>query len=462
MVSKATGASYPAVSDRTIVESLIPLPPLPEQRRIAAILDQAEILRTQRRTTLVLLDNLTQSLFLDMFGEPVTNPKGWDMSTIGGLAEVQGGLQVTSARSALPLEVPYLRVANVYRGNLDLSEIKTIHATPAELQRTVLMKDDLLLVEGHGNPNEIGRAALWSGEIAQCVHQNHLIRARFDRNKVDPIFASEYVNSPGGRLHLLRAGKSTSGLNTISVSNVRETPVALPPLPLQQAFAARVQSIEALKTAHRNALATLDELFASLQHRAFSGELLPDPANKNTVASHLPVQDLDGLLHLEASIGQEALIYIAKRMPKGDHYNTLKAIYFADKHHLEHHGRQIYGETYCALPHGPVPQAAYDATRVLIGERMFSDFDDGALRSALRLQGHTLTALRDADFSKLNSTVVESLEWAVRYCRDMKFGQTKAASHDSAYEHTPKNETIPLRYIVDTLSPEARQRHWNL
>ncbi len=251
----------------------ISVPPLEEQRRIAAILDQAETLRTQRRTALALLDSLTQSLFLDMFGDPVVNSKGWSMSTIGDLAEVQGGLQVTSARKNLPVEVPYLRVANVYRGVLNLSEIKTIRATPTEIQRTTLVNNDLLVVEGHGNPNEIGRAALWNGEIEQCVHQNHLIRARFDCTKVEPVFASEYVNSPGGRQHLLRAGKSTSGLNTISVSNVRETPIALPPLPLQQTFATRIASIEALKATHRRALAALDALFASLQQRAFTGAL---------------------------------------------------------------------------------------------------------------------------------------------------------------------------------------------
>ena len=271
MVRKATGASYPAVSDRIVGDSLIPLPPLPEQRRIAAILDQAETLRTQRRAALAQLDSLTQSLFLDMFGDPVANPKGWPLSTIGEISEVQGGLQVTTARKDLPIEIPYLRVANVYRGVLVLSEIKTIRATASEVARTTLKKNDLLLVEGHGNPNEIGRAALWSGEISECVHQNHLIRARFNMDKVVPVFACEYVNSPGGRQHLLRSGKSTSGLNTISVSNVRATPVALPPLPLQQTFATRIQAIEALKATHRAALTQLDALFAALQQRAFAG-----------------------------------------------------------------------------------------------------------------------------------------------------------------------------------------------
>ena len=273
---KSAGGSSGSMTNITqsdIRTAPIYLPPLPEQRRIAAILDQAETLRTQRRAALAQLDSLTESLFLDMFGDPVVNPKGWPLSTIGEISEVQGGLQVTTARKNLPIEIPYLRVANVYRGVLALSEIKTIRVTAAEVARTTLKKNDLLLVEGHGNPNEIGRAALWTGEISECVHQNHLIRARFNMNKVAPMFACEYVNSQGGRQHLLRAGKSTSGLNTISVSNVRATPVALPPLPLQQTFATRIQAIEALKATHRAALAQLDALFASLQQRAFAGQL---------------------------------------------------------------------------------------------------------------------------------------------------------------------------------------------
>ena len=251
----------------------IPLPPPPEQRLIAAILDQADALRAKRREALAQLDSLTQSIFIEMFGDPMTNPLGWPLVKIDDLADVQGGLQVTSARKELPVEVPYLRVANVYRGRLQLDEIKTIRAKPAEVSRTTLRENDLLVVEGHGNPNEIGRSALWNGSIAQCVHQNHLIRARFDINRVVPVYACEYLNSHGGRRHLLRAGKSTSGLNTISVSDVRASPVALPPLALQQTFATRIQAVDSLKTTHRAAMAELDALFASLQHRAFSGGL---------------------------------------------------------------------------------------------------------------------------------------------------------------------------------------------
>lgn len=268
-----TSGSMTNITQDNIRTTPIHLPALPEQRRIAAILDQADALRAKRREALAQLDSLTQSIFIEMFGDPATNPMGWPMADTGDVAEVQGGLQVTSARKALPVEVPYLRVANVFRGYLQLDEIKTIRATPAEISRTSLRDNDLLLVEGHGNPNEIGRAALWNGSIAQCVHQNHLIRARFEESKVVPVYACEFLNSPGGRQHLLRAGKTTSGLNTISVSNVREAPVALPPLDLQQTFATRVQAVESHKAIHRAALAESDALFACLQHRAFAGQL---------------------------------------------------------------------------------------------------------------------------------------------------------------------------------------------
>lgn len=273
MISLATGASYPAVSDKIVLGSRIPLPPLPEQRRIAAILDQADALRAKRREALTQLDRLTQAIFVEMFGDPVTNPKEWPLIPTGLLSDVQGGLQVTSARSALPVEVPYLRVANVHRGYLQMDEIKTIRATPAEVKRTLLAVNDLLVVEGHGNPEEIGRSALWTGQIDPCIHQNHLIRVRFDSARVVPVFACAYLNSPGGRQYLLRSGKTTSGLNTISVSNVRGTPVALPPLDLQQSFAAHANAVERMRVAHKAALADLDALFTSLQHRAFRGEL---------------------------------------------------------------------------------------------------------------------------------------------------------------------------------------------
>jgi type I restriction enzyme, S subunit len=271
---KMTGsAGQRRVPEHFLAGLRIPLPSLSEQRRIATVLDKAEALRAKRRAALAKLDTLTQAIFLDMFGDPASNPKGWPMAVVADVADVQGGLQVTTARKSHPLEVPYIRVANVFRGVLDLREIKTIRATEGEITRTLLVKDDLLVVEGHGNPDEIGRAALWDGSVPSCIHQNHLIRVRFDHGRVVPLYASEYLNSPGGRRHLVREGKTTSGLNTISVSQVRGTPLAVPPMDLQHAFDKRLTQLGGLRASQNRSRDELNLLFSSLQHRAFRGEL---------------------------------------------------------------------------------------------------------------------------------------------------------------------------------------------
>lgn len=267
------GAKMPRMVMSEFWKYEAPLPPLPEQRRIAAILDKADALRTQRREALAHLDRLAQAIFVEMFGDPVTNPKGWPVVDVGSISDVQGGLQVTTARKNLPVEVPYLRVANVHRGRLELGEVKTIRATENEVARTKLNPQDVLVVEGHGNPEEVGRAAIWNGEVAGCVHQNHLIRVRFIAERVLPTYACAYLNSSGGRQHLLRAGKTTSGLNTISVSNVRAVPVALPTLVAQKTYEAQVAEVDGLKATHRQSELEGERFFAALQHRAFRGEL---------------------------------------------------------------------------------------------------------------------------------------------------------------------------------------------
>ena len=271
--SRCSGANLPRLGPKQLASFQVPLPPFEEQKRIAGILDAADALRAKRREAIRQLDTLRQSTFLDMFGDPVTNPLGWEVTTVDGIGSVQGGLQVTSKRRWLPIERPYLRVANVFRGFLELDELKTIKLTEAEELRTSLDYEDILIVEGHGNKEEIGRCARWDGSIVPCVHQNHLIRLRCDRSKASPLYVENYINSPGGRRSLTGTSRTTSGLNTISVSKVRRSQIQLPPLDLQHRFGAIVESIEQQKASQRAHLAELDTLFASLQSRAFRGDL---------------------------------------------------------------------------------------------------------------------------------------------------------------------------------------------
>jgi type I restriction enzyme S subunit len=250
---------------------IVPMAPLAEQRRIAAILDQADALRTQRRTAMAManLDELVESSFEQFLDHDDSSTR----TTIEYVGDVQSGLTVNRSRSNAPIEVPYLRVANVLRGRLDLSEVKMLGASVTETNRTALRRNDLLVVEGHGNPEEIGRVALWDGSVNPCVHQNHLIRIRFDESKILPDFACSYLNSVTGRRYLLRSAKTTSGLNTMNVSQVRSTPLIIPSLPIQQRFSHLFSAIQRLKATHYAALTELDALFESLQHLAFRGEL---------------------------------------------------------------------------------------------------------------------------------------------------------------------------------------------
>jgi len=211
LAARGQGSTFTAIGQKELTSLRLPLPPLDEQRRIVGILNRAARIERLRAQAQELLREFIPALFIKMFGDPATNPMKWLQTYLGDVCDVQGGLQVTKKRAAYPLEAPYLRVANVLRDRLTLQEIKHIHLTEKELGRVRLECGDLLIVEGHGNADEIGRAAIWDGSINLCVHQNHLIRARPDHSSILPEFACAYLNSSSGRRHLLRSGKTTSG-----------------------------------------------------------------------------------------------------------------------------------------------------------------------------------------------------------------------------------------------------------
>ncbi|MBD2329551.1 restriction endonuclease subunit S [Alkalinema sp. FACHB-956] len=255
----------------------LPLPSLPEQQRMVAILDRAHAVRQKRKQAIQLMEDLLRSIFLDQFGDSVTKPKGWNRLTLGEMASIQKGLHVTPKRQDYPLEVPYLRVANVYRDQLHLEDLKTMRVTPQELQKIKLEKGDLLLVEGHGNPEEIGRSAVWDGSMQTCVYQNHLIRVRVDPKIADPTYISTYLNSEGGRRQFTKFGKTTSGLNTITASNVKAITIVCPPLELQQQYCEWQRQLTHTLQIAQASFQESEALFNTLLQRTFRGELQPVP-----------------------------------------------------------------------------------------------------------------------------------------------------------------------------------------
>lgn len=162
------------------------------------------------------------------------------------LADIQGGITKNKKREALNLQLPYLRVANILPNGLDLTEVKAIGLTEQEYEAVRLMPGDLLIVEGNGSGTQIGRSAIWNGQIDPCVHQNHLIRVRL-RDGVLPLYVQTFLSSPEGRRQIMAKAVNTSGLHTLSTGKIRSIEVPLPPLNLQREFADFADSVDKSK-----------------------------------------------------------------------------------------------------------------------------------------------------------------------------------------------------------------------
>jgi type I restriction enzyme S subunit len=267
MVRKATGASYPAVSDRIICESKIPLPPLSEQRRIAEILDKADALRAKRRVAIAQLDSFTQSIFLDMFGDPATILHKWPVSKLGERLDFltsgsRGWAKHYSDRGDL-----FLRIQNVRRDELSLDDIAYVRAPDtAEARRTKVEAGDVLL----SITADLGRTAVVPEGLGAAYINQHLAVLR--TKSFVPRFLSAYLASPTGRSQVLRQNRQAvkAGLN---FDDIRGFVVPFPPINNQRKFEAAATAVGTARRAQNKALAGLDALFASLQHRAFRGEL---------------------------------------------------------------------------------------------------------------------------------------------------------------------------------------------
>lgn len=267
-----------SVSIGNLKTILVTLPPVEEQRRIARVLDQAEALRAKRRAGLAQLDTLTQSVFLDMFGDSTSNAQGWHVVALRDLvSEFRYGTSTKSQSTGKPT----LRIPNVIGGHLDLTDVKMVPVKPADFERLRLIDGDLLIVRTNGNPDSVGRCAVFeSACIANggydsegFIYASYLIRARPLSGIVSPIFLREFMLGAAGRRALRSRSKTSAGQYNLNTEGLGSITVPVPPLVIQQEFARRVAAVEELKSTHRASLAALDALFASLQHRALGGEL---------------------------------------------------------------------------------------------------------------------------------------------------------------------------------------------
>ncbi len=270
--SRATGANLPRLSPSALEEIQIPLPPLPEQRRIAAILDKADALRAKRRAALKKLDELTQSIFLDMFGDPATNPKGWPVTRVGAVArQIRGVTYSKGEASNEPREgyLPILRAGNITDGQIMIDDLIFVPAKRVSGEQ-LLRKNDVLIAASSGSMDVVGKAAKVQYDME--VAFGAFCKVLRPGNEVDPTFFASFFDTQHYRR---RVSKLATGININNLRSEHLDNLELPnpPRELQSLFAAKAAVIAVWRSNYRRSLSLIDALFASLQHRAFRGEL---------------------------------------------------------------------------------------------------------------------------------------------------------------------------------------------
>ncbi len=163
-------------------------------------------------------------------------PAGWSVVSLGDLGNVSGGITKHSGRETHETKIPYLRVANVYPGRLNLDEVHKIGVKREEIDKYLLKDGDLLIVEGNGSLDNVGRVALWNNEIQNCIHQDHIIKVRFSKKSIGN-FICYWLLSNAGREQIEVLAGTTSGLFTLSISKISSITIPLPPLPEQHRIA---------------------------------------------------------------------------------------------------------------------------------------------------------------------------------------------------------------------------------
>ncbi|WEX15100.1 restriction endonuclease subunit S [Pseudomonas sp. G11] len=283
---------------------------------------------------------------------PFDVPAGWEWQTIDDVLHVTGG--VTLGRKLGDrklLSKPYLRVANVQRGRLEMEQIKEVEVPEDEVGKYLLRNGDLLITEG-GDWDKVGRTAIWRDELPECLHQNHVFRARAVVADWEPRWAEMYLNSASAREYFAGSSKQTTNLASINMTQLRACAFPLPPLGEQQRIIAKVDQLmalcEQLKTRITQACQLNEQLASTLVERSLAEDAQQGPiATDRQVARTLLAAEITHQLHSQRTFGQRKLqkvIYLA------EHTARLAAIqgnYLRDA--AGPHDRQLMNKVECEM-----------------------------------------------------------------------------------------------------------------
>jgi type I restriction enzyme, S subunit len=271
--ARAGGSTVKNLNSEIVSSIEVRLPPFDEQRRIAAILDKADALRLKRKQTSELLDGLAQSIFLEMFGNPAENPKNYEVLAFESLLEISPNFGSMNPPQKERLEWISLRVANIQNWALSLEDLKYIDLRDEDVDRHTLRDGDIILARAIASEEHLGKCVVVRPAGRKWAFDSHLMRIRLNQNIVDPVYARELFRTPGGRQIFLRSTRKTTVQYNINTKELRALRIPVPPISLQRVFVSRVGQLGALEALGRNSRLEIDDLFSSLQHRAFSGQL---------------------------------------------------------------------------------------------------------------------------------------------------------------------------------------------
>ena len=255
-------------SPSLVAKIKVPVPPIEEQQKIASILDAADNLRQKDQQLIEKYSALSQSLFLEMFGDPVRNLKKWEVRELATVCTTQLGKMLSGASKKNINPKKYLRNANVRWGSFDLKDMLEMDFDDKDIKKFTLLYGDLLVCEG----GDIGRCAIWKNDLDDCFYQKALHRVRVNNG----VLIVEYLQSYFywvSKLGALSSSASEVTFSHLTAEKLKKLKIPIPPIELQNQYAERIQSIEAQK---QLALASLEKsaaLFNSLLQRAFKGEL---------------------------------------------------------------------------------------------------------------------------------------------------------------------------------------------
>lgn len=306
--ANAVGVTRFGLSQNQFKSASIPLPPLPEQQRIAAYLDAScaaiDASVEAKRHQLVALDALRKSIIqravtrgisartsLEFTGNAWMEqiPHGWKLVCLKRIAKIQGGLTLGKQYEGSLIERPYLRVGNVQDGHLDLADVSVIDL-PANVAAGVeLRPDDVLMTEG-GDLDKLGRGYLWKGEIPGCLHQNHIFAVRCFSHKLMPMFLAYVTAAKYGRDYFEATGKKTTNLACTNATKVGEFPIPLPPLIEQKTICAHLDKklgeLKRIATTIESQVETLTAYRRSLIHECVTGQRRITKKDLNRVGAH--------------------------------------------------------------------------------------------------------------------------------------------------------------------------------